>query len=125
MYVRVYVDSGGGDLYSISVNGGVETLLSTENCAFPSYSPDGKYIVFSSIGNGNSDIYIMNADGSNAKRLTQTSGSETESSFSPDGKKIAFASTGAGKTNIYTMNIDGSQVTQITQENDASSPCWR
>ena len=71
---------------------------------------------------GNPEIYVMNADGSNRTRLTNNPAADVFPSWSPDGKKIAFTSLrdgslpGAGRINheIYVMNADGSDQTRLT-----------
>jgi Tol biopolymer transport system component len=51
--------------------GALTPLTNGGNNASPSYSPDGQYIVFNSLRNNNqADLYIMNADGSNLRQLT-------------------------------------------------------
>ena len=63
----------------------------------------------------NSDIYIMNADGSSQKRLTSSPGLDLHPSWSPDGKKIVFWSYNRdGNPEIYIMNPDGSEQTNLT-----------
>lgn len=101
-----------------------------------SYSPDGKLIAFASNRAAYSeamspgqqeafkldpavmnDIYIMNADGSNVKRLTETLGYDGGPFFSPDGTRICwrrFAENGA-TAEIMTMKIDGTDKRQLTR----------
>ena len=68
------------------------------------------------------DIYIMDADGSNVKRLTQTKTYDGGPFFSPDGKRIVWRrfSENGGSAEIFTMNIDGSDQKQITHLNAMS-----
>ena len=54
-------------------------------------SPDGKQIAFASDRYGNNDVFIMNADGGSAVRLTTKSGGEAPEAFSPDGKYVYFS----------------------------------
>jgi tricorn protease-like protein len=81
------------------------TVGSGANNGFPYFSPDGKQIVFRSGRDGNHEIYLMNADGTNVKRLTNTPATDTMPSFSPDGKQIAFVSTRDGDHEIYIMDL--------------------
>lgn len=75
------------------------------NNGFPYFSPDGRQIVFRSGRDGNHEIYLMNADGSNPQRLTDNAATDTMPAFSPDGKQIAFSSNRDGDFEIYTMDI--------------------
>jgi Tol biopolymer transport system component len=95
---------------------------------FPDWSPDGTLIAFNSRRDGNNEIYLMNADGSNQVRLTDNPADDFAPSWSPDGTKIVFVSDrdqSAGITDLYIMNADGSGVTRLT--NDAYldyAPDW-
>lgn len=106
-----------------------------------SFSPDGKLILFASNRNGYTenlseierkkfavdpaymmDIYIMQADGSDVKQLTQTRGYDGGPFFSPDGKQIVwrrFSENGL-TADIYTMNVDGSNEQRLTKVNNMS-----
>ncbi len=101
-----------------------------------SYSPDGKKIAFCSMRDVYNrkltpeeqkllevdpsfygEIYIMDADGKNVKRLTNYGGYDGGPFFSPDGKRIIwrrFTPDGVS-AEIYTMNIDGTDVKRITE----------
>jgi TolB protein len=76
------------------------------NNGFPYFSPDAKRIVFRSGRDGNHEIYLMNADGTGVRRLTDNAATDTMPSFSPDGKEIAFVSNRGGDYEIYTLKID-------------------
>ena len=71
-------------------------------------------IAFMSDRHGNTEIYVMNPDGSGLTRLTKSRADETGPEFSPDGSKIAFNSDGHGNNEIYVMNADGSGQTNLT-----------
>ena len=71
-------------------------------------------IAFQSQRDGNPEIYVMNADGSNQLRLTSNSVFDGDPAFSPGGEKIAFMSTRDGDAEIYIMNADGSSQTRLT-----------
>ena len=63
---------------------------------------------------GEGDIYVMNADGSNVQRLTDDPAYDAWPTWSPDGSQIAFMSDRSGNPDIYVMNADGSNVRQLT-----------
>ncbi|HKU49418.1 MAG TPA: DPP IV N-terminal domain-containing protein, partial [Nitrososphaera sp.] len=82
-------------------------------------------IAFVSDRDGNLEIYTMDSDGSNQKRLTNNAAADDFPSWSPDGSKIAFASSRDGNNEIYVMNADGTNQVRLT--NDAASdtePTW-
>lgn len=125
------------DIYETDFMGGkIKNLTNTLGYdAEASWSPDGKFIAFASNRRAYTeklsdeeaalfkkdpsaliDIYIMNADGSDVKRLTHTNVYDGGPFFSPDGKRIVwrrFSSNGR-EAEIFTMNIDGSDQKQIT-----------
>jgi YVTN family beta-propeller protein len=95
----------------------------------PSWSPDGTRIAFTLQSNdnphpegGNYDIYVANADGSNAVRLTHDR-TDRSPVWSPDGTKIAYVRE-SSTLQIWVMNADGSDAQQLTHERDAASPSW-
>ncbi len=57
----------------------------------PSWSPDGKQLAFTGYDGGISDLFVVNADGSNLHRLTKDKYADLQPSWAPDGKTIAFA----------------------------------
>lgn len=94
------------------------------------WSSDGTKIVFG-VGRfrgPSSDVNIMNADGSNLRRLTGTSdsGNDGDPCFSPDGTKIVFGGNRFGNGEVYVMNIDGTGEKRLTQDLSHSnfSPSW-
>ncbi len=107
-----------------------------------SYSPDGSQVVFASNREAYSreltdrekqlfevdpafmiDLYIMDADGTNVRRLTDTEGYDGGPFFSPDGKRICwrrFSADGA-TAEIFTMNTDGTDARRLT---DLGAMSW-
>src|SRR5207247_70352 len=71
-------------------------------------------IVFTSNRDGKSQIYVMNADGSNPTRLTRNTAIDAAPAWSPDGTKIAFVSNRDGELKVYIMNADGSEQRRLT-----------
>jgi Tol biopolymer transport system component len=73
-----------------------------------------KKIVFDSTKNGNSDIWVMNLDGSGARPLTNDPLADYSPEISPDGKFIIFLSNRDGATNLWRMNADGTDARKLT-----------
>jgi TolB protein len=85
----------------------------------------GNRIAFTSSRDGNTDIYVMNADGTGVTRLTDNPADDRAPSWSPDGRRIAFASTRNGNSEIYVMNADGTGVTRLTADaHNDGDPAW-
>lgn len=87
------------DIWSVHANGtGAKNLTEGKaaNNAFPDVTADGKQIVFRSTRDGNKEIYLMNSDGTNVRRITNDPANDTMPSISPNGDMIAFTSTRAG-----------------------------
>jgi Tol biopolymer transport system component len=82
-------------------------------------------LAFVSSRDDNSEIYVMNADGSGQTRLTNNPALDMAPAWSPDGTKIAFSSDRDGNFNIYVMNADGSGQTGLTNSTDyEADPAW-
>jgi len=92
----------------------------------PVWSPDGTRIAFMSTRDGNPDIYVMNRDGSNVRRLTNNPAIDDSPTWSPTGTQIAFVSgrTGNSSPEIFVMEADGLGQRQITREGYADRPTW-
>jgi TolB protein len=110
----------GKDIAVINADGtGRRQLTKGDRDSFsPSFSPDGKKIIYESSVRSEekhvaADIYIMNADGSGPRALTQTPENEGGGRFTPDGSKIVFVEgpltrDDPAEPRIYVMNADGS-----------------
>lgn len=94
----------------------------------PGFTPDGSKIVFSSnaAGEGESELYIANINGSGLQRLTFSRGVDTEPRVNPKtGAEIIFTSGRSGMPQIYKMSIDGTGVERLTSgEGEAVNPSW-
>lgn len=79
-----------------------------------SWTPDGRIVYLSRAG-GNTDIWIMDADGRNQKQLTDDASDKSGSlSATPDGRYIVFASNRSGTLQLWRIGIDGSDLKQLT-----------
>ena len=92
--------------------------------ADPRVSPDGSRILFSSNRTGVSQLYVMNADGSNVRQIT-TDSSCGGPNWSPDGKRIVCSKEQATNLNpIIVMNADGTMRQSISEAEGNQSPSW-
>lgn len=78
-----------------------------------SWTPEGR-IVYTSLASGNLDVWIMNADGSNPKQLTDDVAFDYQPVVTPDGRYLVFASTRASRINLWRTDLDGSNPKQLT-----------
>lgn len=109
-------------IYTIKPDGtDIQTTSSDNHTSdlFPAWSPDGIIIAFSSNQSGKYEIWTMNADGGNRRRLTDLKSLSSMPKWSPDGSKIVFISqvkAGEDVTDmeIFAMNADGSGLQQLT-----------
>src|SRR5687768_10244875 len=82
-------------------------------------------IVFVSQRDGDDEIYRVNADGGDLRRLTADPGQDIMPEWSPDGSRIAFASSRDGNLEIYVMGADGSTPIRLTNSaGKDANPVW-
>jgi Tol biopolymer transport system component len=103
------------DLLSVRPDGSdVKKLVADGNNGFPGFSPDGKRLVFRSgrdkLGK---NLYLMNADGSGVKRLTNGKWTDTMCDWSPTGQWITFASNRDGNFEVFLIRPDGSGLRKL------------
>ncbi len=93
----------------------------------PAWSPDGTRLAFTCVvDSGNSDICVINANGTGFTRLTSDPGQDALPAWKPDGSRIAFATTRyAGAYELATMNPDGGDVTRLSPGTAAWDPAWK
>jgi len=93
----------------------------------PAWSPDGSKIAFVSDRDGNREIYVMDANGSNQRRLASDASDDIEPDWSPDGSKIVFASGVGEEYNIWVVNADAQRrPPPLTWKTGAErDPAWR
>ncbi len=90
----------------------------------PAWSPDGERIVFSSNQDGDSELYIIDADGgSPPTALTANDANDTDPSISADGRLVVFASDleTPGSQEIFSVSIDGGEMRQLTNASGSST----
>ncbi|XP_010269111.1 PREDICTED: uncharacterized protein LOC104605872 [Nelumbo nucifera] len=118
------------DVISITVDGDEmgqykKLTIGGQNNAFPSPSPDGKWVVFRSGRSGHKNLYVMDAlEGERAgvRRLTEGPWTDTMCNWSPDGEWIAFASDrdnpGGGSFAIYFIHPNGTGLKKVVHSGE-------
>ena len=128
-----YDERGFGEIATVDLEDyKIERLTENDvDDARPSWSPDGKQIVYLS-GYPDTNLIVMNADGSSAKALTEglKISLEVQPQWSPDGTQIAFVVNGkrvgtSPTSEVYLINADGSGLRQLTETGGATfDPRW-
>ncbi len=92
-------------------------------------SPDGSMIVYSSFTGTDHDLFIMDSDGTNKKKLTNDDKLfNSTPRWSPDGTKIIFQASdeiGNDVHQLFLINVDGTGLVQLTDGTDNREPDWR
>jgi tricorn protease len=100
-----------GDIWTADENGGnVQRLtVHTARDIYPHFSPDGKWIAFSSDRNGNLDVFIIPARGGEAKQLTYHSADDSVLGWTPDSRNVLFSSQRGVDfmPKLYIVSVDG------------------
>lgn len=112
--------SGNYDIWTMSADGTNLRQLTDDPCldVDPAWSPDGSKIAFATSRDDpeNLSIYVMNADGSDQRRLVKIPGADSIGpAWSPDGTRIAFHSNAGGNFDLYVVNTDGTNLTNLAQ----------
>jgi tricorn protease len=98
-----------GDIWLYNFSSKSYTRL-TDNQAFeayPQFSPDGKYIAFSSDRNGNNDVFVVPVTGGTPTRLTFHSADEIVNGWSPNGQYIIFQAGIENQISLYKVPVTG------------------
>ena len=135
---RILFDSerdGNREIYVMDADGGNQVRLTRNNAvdSTATWSPDGNLIAFASNRDTgppynpyNLDIYVMNADGSNVRRIVDDPEYDVSPQLSPDGRKLVFVTGRMGNFDVFEMNADGTGQRNLTPDNDKGdgAPIW-
>lgn len=102
--------------YRTDKSGSYEALTaSDDDCRQPNWSPSGEYILFQKYDNRQWDIWIMNNDGTNKKKVTSGEGDKTDACFTFDGQYIIYScDSDLEFANIYKIPVTGGTPERIT-----------
>jgi hypothetical protein len=89
----------------------IETIDAPES---PDFSPDGRHVAFSGMQDVNAEIYVVDLQTKEIKKLTNDGLAHYAPTWSPDGKSIVYLARVSGNEKLFRMNADGSNPTQLT-----------
>jgi Tol biopolymer transport system component len=134
LFVRAVTSSGGylPAVYKINADGsGIQRLTDPTRtyATDPSWSPQGRRIVFVSFVNGSNQLRMMRSDGRQIHTVTRGSDIKTYPSWSPNGKWIAFADASDSESDIVLVRPNGSHQHDLTARaswatGDETAPTW-
>ena len=117
---RIYwIDADGSHLTKIT-----DPSVQVED-TYPAWSSDRTKVAFTRTEGENSEIYLVNYDGTGAQNLTNHPAADEGPAWSPDGSKLAFASNRDGNWRIYVLELGSSSLRALTGANSKSNrPSW-
>ena len=98
----------------------VRDLVAFDRISEPRLSPDGRWVVFTvsvvdlDANKRRSDLWIVGADGTAARKLTQHEAADTSALWGPDGRTVYFLSTRSGSSQIWKLSLDGGEAQPVT-----------
>ncbi len=103
----------------LEIGGACEVQQLTADAAddlLPAWSPDGRSIAFVSMRDGNPEIYIMDSDGQNQRRLTFNPTGDWRPAWLPDSQRLVFAGNRNGNNDIYQLAVPPSDTASLASE---------
>jgi WD40 repeat protein len=111
------VHGGKSAVFTVPVGGGTPKMITTNSPSYAhSWSPDGKFLVFTGGRQNKFDIYKIPSGGGAEMRLTDSPGLNDGPEYTPDGKYVYFNSSRTGKMQIWRMRPNGKRQEQVTHD---------
>jgi TolB protein len=131
VYAHAYESGEGSDLFVVGMDGSparrITVARGTINVS-PTFSPDGRRLAFTSSRSGHPEVYVMDADGTNAELLTPyvfgEQSYQSNPDWSPDGRMVTYQSQIAGRFQLKTINLRDRTTRQLTSEGQNEDPSW-
>ena len=118
-------DGPGQGIYVRNPDGVNEVRLTDQPDYNPVWSPNSHKIAFISERDGNPEIYVMNSDATELKRITDSGANDYDIAWSPDGRKLAFVSDRDGSPEIYVVDVRDGEVHRLTRNSVRDDqPVW-
>ncbi|MES2462521.1 MAG: hypothetical protein V4671_18210, partial [Armatimonadota bacterium] len=108
-----------GDIWVTSLAGGRAFPVTThvDMDSSPIFSPDGRWIAFSSTRNGNPDIYVVPSSGGATRQITFSAGGETATDWTPDGKELLFSTRrDTANSGIFAIDVATLRFKRLTED---------
>jgi tol-pal system beta propeller repeat protein TolB len=121
---RILFTNNGKGLWLMKPDGDNPHPLTDRDDIDPTWSPDGSLIAFASSRAGPRQLFVMHADGSDVRQVTDLDAMGGRSTWSRDGTRLAFYRGPAGDHNIFIINLDGTGLVQLTTGGDNLGPSW-
>ena len=103
--------------------GGYGGLRGFDNA--PRFSPDGKTVAFLTNRAGGQEMFVMNADGTNKRNITNDADLDLEFDWSPDGQRIAFTHLDGATYRVMIVDVDGSNLVPVSDSTmNVRYPAW-
>jgi tricorn protease len=112
----------GGDIWTTNLTNNSTTRLTSTSAveSTPHFSPDGKWVAFTSNRSGSSSVYIVSVNGGEAKRLTWHTSGNIARGWTNDGKNVLFASNRDAAPSrfdrLYTVSVNGGPVSKLMEQ---------
>ena len=91
----------------------------------PSFSPDGRWVLFTSRRDGSPEIYRVQPNGKGLERLTNYSGFDDQAVMAPDGTRVAFVSSRSGQADIWILDLRTRKLRNVTNHPGGDyRPAW-
>jgi Tol biopolymer transport system component/alpha-tubulin suppressor-like RCC1 family protein len=119
--------AGDAQIFGVGAGGSGEVQLTFDGVnTRPRFSPDGTKVGFTSTRNGTAEVWVMDADGANQRRLIDPAGlADFFADWAPDGRQVVFIrrpDTGAPESEAYVADSSGGSVRKVFGDNDGDFP---
>jgi TolB protein len=105
----IYVANADGRHEQLLVGGSVLDMN-------PSFSPDGRTVLFTSRRDGSADIYRVQIDGTGLERLTDDPAFDDQAVMSPDSRRVAFVSSRSGDADVWILDLASRRLQNLTHQ---------
>lgn len=119
--------NGRNQIFKFNPANGTSVQLTIDGGYVPRWSPDGNKIVYANEKYGHEDLFVMDADGHNVRRITTQGNHDFLPAWSPDGEWIVYQYSSAAGDDIHKMSLQGLGDVELSSStsSDDTFPDWR